>query len=119
MPGASQFFKGSVVSYATSVKRNLLGVSSREVVSKQAALEMAKGVMSALDAEVGISTTGVAGPDSQEDQPVGTVWVGLCIARADGLFTEAKEFKFPSGDRATIRSLTAISLMDLLRRRLS
>ncbi len=119
VPGASQFFKGSVVSYATSVKRNLLGVSSREVVSKQAALEMAKGVMSALDAEVGISTTGVAGPDSQEDQPVGTVWVGLCIARADGLFTEAKEFKFPSGDRATIRSLTAISLMDLLRRRLS
>ncbi len=119
VPGASQFFKGSVVSYATSVKRNLLGVSSEEVVSKQAALEMAKGVMSALDAEVGISTTGVAGPDSQEDQPVGTVWVGLCIARADGLFTEAKEFKFPSGDRATIRSLTAISLMDLLRRRLS
>ncbi len=119
VPGASQFFKGSVVSYATSVKRNLLGVSSREVVSKQAALEMAKGVMSALDAEVGISTTGVAGPDSQEDLPVGTVWVGLCIARADGLFTEAKEFKFPSGDRATIRSLTAISLMDLLRRRLS
>ena len=119
VPGASQFFKGSVVSYATSVKRNLLGVSSGEVVSKQAALEMAKGVMSALDAEVGISTTGVAGPDSQEDQPVGTVWVGLCIARADGLFTEAKEFKFPSGDRATIRSLTAISLMDLLRRRLS
>ncbi|NNN13329.1 MAG: competence/damage-inducible protein A [Acidimicrobiaceae bacterium] len=118
VPGASQFFKGSVVSYATSVKREVLGVKSDEVVSKQAALEMAQGVMGVLGAEVGISTTGVAGPDAQEDQPVGTVWVGICISRADGLFKEAREFKFPSGDRATIRSLTAISLMDMLRRRL-
>ncbi len=118
VPGASQFFKGSVVSYATSVKRELLGVKSDGVVSKQAALEMAQGVMGVLGAEVGISTTGVAGPDAQEDRPVGTVWVGICISRADGLFKEAKEFIFPSGDRATIRSLTAISVMDMLRRRL-
>ena len=118
VPGASQFFKGSVVSYATSVKRELLGVKSDGVVSKQAALEMAQGVMGVLGAEVGISATGVAGPDAQEGRPVGTVWVGICISRADGLFKEAKEFNFPSGDRATIRSLTAISVMDMLRRRL-
>lgn len=76
-PGASAVFRGGVVSYATEVKREVLGVSSQRVISAECARQMAMGVRSLLRADWGVSTTGVAGPDSQEDQPVGTVFVGI------------------------------------------
>lgn len=77
VPGSSATFVGGVVSYATSVKRDLLGVGAERVISAACAEQMASGVRSLLGSTWGVSTTGVAGPDRQEDQPVGTVFVGV------------------------------------------
>ena len=77
VPGASAVFRGGVVSYATEVKRDLLGVGAERVISAECAEQMAAGVRDLLNTTWGLSTTGVAGPDRQEDQPVGTVYVAI------------------------------------------
>jgi nicotinamide-nucleotide amidase len=74
---------------------------------------MARGARRVLDADVGLATTGVAGPAEQDGQPVGTVFVGLAI----GDDVEAVELRLP-GDRRRIREFAAISAMNLLRLRL-
>lgn len=76
-PGASDVFLGGVVSYATEIKRAVLGVTAPRVVSAECAIEMATGVRTLMGADWALSTTGVAGPERQEDQPVGTVFVGI------------------------------------------
>jgi nicotinamide-nucleotide amidase len=113
VPGASDWFRGSIVAYSSEVKRKLLGVGDGPVVSDIAALEMATGAVAALDADVGLALTGVAGPTEQEGQPVGTVWVGLVV---DGE-PEAHLLRL-AGDRDQIRQIATISALDLLRRRL-
>jgi nicotinamide-nucleotide amidase len=113
IPGSSDWFRGSVVAYASEVKRALLGVGAGPVVSESAAEEMAAGAAKALGAEVGLALTGVAGPAEQEGQPVGTVWVGLAI----GGEVEAGVFRL-TGDRDQVRQIATISALDLLRRRL-
>lgn len=113
VPGASEVFVGGVVSYATTVKHDVLGVQAEQVVSEAAALEMARGVRDRLGAEVGIATTGVAGPAAAEGQPVGTV----CLA-AVGPFGEVSTEVHLPGRRRQIRELACISAMDLLRRQL-
>ncbi|WP_078554566.1 competence/damage-inducible protein A [Bacillus alkalicellulosilyticus] len=82
LPGASSFFKGAIVCYATKVKETLLGVSSETLqqfgaVSKETAIEMARQIKQLCDSNIGISFTGVAGPDPQEDKPVGTVFIAI------------------------------------------
>src|SRR5690348_4767165 len=77
VPGASASMRGGVVSYATEVKRTVLGVTAELVISAACAEQMAVGVRDLLGATWGLSTTGVAGPDTQEGQPVGTVFVGV------------------------------------------
>jgi nicotinamide-nucleotide amidase len=82
VPGASKAFRGSVTAYATDLKRDVLGVDAalldrRGAVDPQVAAEMAAGVRKALGADWGISTTGVAGPEPQDGQPVGTVFVAV------------------------------------------
>ena len=77
VPGASNWFRGAVVSYASEVKFDLLGVAEGPVVSAVAAVEMARGARRTLGADVGVAITGVAGPTEQDGQPVGTVFVGL------------------------------------------
>ncbi|MFN2608526.1 MAG: competence/damage-inducible protein A [Acidimicrobiales bacterium] len=111
--GASRWFEGSVVAYDSRVKYELLGVPEGPVVCEEAAVAMAEGARRAMRADVGLGVTGVAGPATQEDQPVGTVF----IAVADGAGTEARELHFP-GDRQHVRQFAAISLLDLARRRL-
>lgn len=76
-PGASAVFLGGVVSYATEIKRTVLGVTASRVVSAECAIEMASGVRTLMGADWALSTTGVAGPERQDDQPVGTVFVGI------------------------------------------
>ncbi len=82
VPGASKAFRGSVTAYATELKHQLLGVdatllSERGAVDAQVAAQMAAGVRKALGADWGIATTGVAGPEPQDGQPVGTVFVAV------------------------------------------
>jgi nicotinamide-nucleotide amidase len=82
VPGASKVFRGSVTAYATELKHRLLGVDAtllaqRGAVDARVAAQMAAGVRRALEADWGIATTGVAGPDPQDGQPVGTVFVAV------------------------------------------
>jgi nicotinamide-nucleotide amidase len=111
--GASKWFRGSVVAYDSKVKYDLLGVPEGPVVTSEAARAMATGACRALEADVGLGVTGVAGPARQEDQPVGTVFMAVAL---DGR-VEALEAHFP-GDRQHIRQFATISLLDMLRRRL-
>ena len=113
VPGASRWFRGSVVSYASEVKFDILGVPEGPVVSEAAAVAMAEGSRRALGADVGLSITGVAGPDPQDDQPPGTVFVGLARPETE---TEAVAFRVP-GDRDRVRQYATIAALDLLRRR--
>ena len=114
VPGASDTFRGSVASYATEVKRSVLGVTAEHVVSRDCAAQMATGAQRVLGADVGISATGVAGPTPQDGQPVGTVWFGLAVPGAP---PEAVETRLP-GDRFRVRQFATISLLNLLRLRL-
>ncbi|MFJ8266446.1 competence/damage-inducible protein A [Peribacillus asahii] len=82
IPGVSAIFKGGVVSYATAVKAKMLHVGEATianygVVSEQCALEMAANIRTELESDVGISFTGVAGPEEQEGKPAGTVFIGI------------------------------------------
>ena len=114
VPGASRTFRGTVGSYATEVKRSVLGVTAEHVVSEECARQMAEAARDVLGADVGIAVTGVAGPEEQDHQPVGTVWFGLAVP---GHPTEAVSTRLP-GDREQIRQFSTISLLNLLRLRL-
>ncbi|MDP3969377.1 MAG: CinA family protein [Nocardioides sp.] len=105
-PGASGMFRGGVVAYASDVKVSLLGVAQETVdtdgvISDACAAEMARGVRRLLGADLGLATTGVAGPVEQEGKPVGRVHVA--VATADGV--HARELSF-AGTRAEIRAST-------------
>jgi len=114
IPGSSQVFRGSVVSYATSVKRSLLGVGDGPVVSETAALEMARGARGVLGADVGLALTGVAGPAEQDGLPPGTLCVGLVWP--DGEMP--RTLRLP-GLREQMRQFSVISALDLVRRTLA
>jgi nicotinamide-nucleotide amidase len=113
--GASKVFLGSLVTYDSEVKFDLLDVPRGPVVSEEAARAMAAGVRARLNADVGIAATGVAGPGEQDGQPPGTVWFGLDLG--DLAEPEAHLVRLP-GDRLRVRQYSAISLLALLRRRL-
>ena len=113
MPGASDVFRGSVVSYASDVKREVLGVPPGPVVSEEAALAMAEGVCRVLGADVSVAVTGVAGPAGQEGQPVGTVWMATCVNGE----AAAVRVRLP-GDRDRVRQFSVIGVLNLLRQRL-
>jgi len=111
--GASSWFRGGVVSYASQVKFDLLGVPVGPVVSPEAAEFMASGVRTLLGADVGLSVTGVAGPEEQDGQIAGTVFVGLALGDSVG----SVALQLP-GDRPRVRAYSAISALDALRRAL-
>ena len=113
VPGASEVFRGSIVSYASAVKFDLLGVPNGPVVNEAAAAAMARGVQRVLDCDVGLALTGVAGPDEQDGMPVGTLCVGIAI----GAEVHARTLRMP-GQREQMRQMSVISALDLLRRML-
>ncbi len=112
--GASEWFRGGVVAYGSSVKYSLLGVEEGPVVSTDAAAAMAEGVRRVLGSDIGLGVTGVAGPTSQDGRPPGTVCVGLALPDRSPV---ARELTLP-GDRARVRQYSAITALDLLRREL-
>ncbi|MGF3053449.1 CinA family protein [Microbacterium sp. YY-03] len=108
VPGASAVYLGGVVSYATSVKETVLGVDGdllarKGAVDPDVALQMARGVRAAVGvsgpADVGVATTGVAGPDPADGQPVGTVYVAVSTPE-----TELVVPLLLAGTRAEIRA---------------
>ena len=112
--GASSVLRGGVVSYASDVKFNVLGVSQGPVVSPEAAVEMAIGAKRVLGADVGLSLTGVAGPEEQDGHRPGTLCIG--VALPDGT-TASSVVQLP-GMRDQMRQLSVISALDFLRRQL-
>jgi nicotinamide-nucleotide amidase len=114
VPGSSRWFKGCIVAYDSAVKHSLLGVPPGPVVSAAAAEKMAEGAQRALGADVGLGITGVAGPDEQDGQRPGTVFVGIALP---GRPVTSQELHLP-GDRERVRQFSAISALDMLRRSL-
>lgn len=125
VPGASKAFRGSVTAYATELKHQLLGVDAallaeRGAVDAQVAAQMAAGVRKALGADWGIATTGVAGPEPQDGQPVGTVFVavdGPFGPDSDAAGGEVAALRL-NGGRAEIRRESVRSVLALLLERL-
>jgi PncC family amidohydrolase len=112
--GSSAVYVGGVVSYATRVKVEVLGVSpevveAEGVVSAACAAQMAEGVRRVLGADLGVSTTGVAGPDLQEGKPAGTVHVGLAGPAGTVVLSPRLD-----GDRAAIRAATVDAALGLV-----
>lgn len=112
--GAGDWFKGGVVAYDSEVKFSLLGVRRGPVVCLDCASEMADGVRLLTGSDIGLATTGVAGPGPREEVAPGTVFFGLALP---GRPTETLEAHLP-GDRDRVRQFATISLLDTLRRRL-
>jgi nicotinamide-nucleotide amidase len=118
VPGASASMRGGVVAYATDVKATVLGVDAEllaEVgaVHAHVASQMAEGVRKVLSAHVGIATTGVAGPDSQDGQPVGTVFVAVATPAQ----TDVVALRL-AGSRDEIRAETVRRALDACLQRL-
>ena len=113
VPGASDVVRGSIVSYASEVKFDLLDVPPGPVVNEASAMAMAAGARRVLDASVGLALTGVAGPGEQDGMPPGTLCVGLAL----GSEVSAVTLRLP-GQRRQMRQMSVISALDLLRRRL-
>lgn len=116
VPGASAAVRGGVVAYSTAVKRDVLGVDDRLLaavgaVDAAVAREMADGVRRVLGADVGLATTGVAGPEPQDGQPVGTVWIAVVTPSGESTMRYAF-----AGDRSAIRGQTvAAALAETIR----
>lgn len=114
--GSSDYYLGGVVSYANTVKQTLLGVHEKSLleegaVSARVAGEMAEGIRKTLGADIGLATTGVAGPEGgTAEKPVGLVYIAL--AYDGGVEITKNQF---SGNRQSVREMTAESALNMLR----
>jgi nicotinamide-nucleotide amidase len=108
--GASDVLRGSIVSYSSEVKFDVLGVPRGPVVSAETAMAMAQAAQRVLGADLGLSLTGVAGPTEQDGQPVGTVFIGLAIR--DDVTTQ--QVRLP-GTRDQVRQFAVITALNALR----
>ena len=119
IPGSSAYFLLGAVTYSNDAKERLLGVSpallaEKGAVSAEVAKAMARGARKLAGSDLALAVTGIAGPEGgSPDKPVGTVFIAL----ADRTGCSAKGYHF-SGDRDRIRTITAVTAMDWLRRRL-
>ncbi len=114
--GSSEYFKGSVVSYANEIKSDLLNVDKNDLqnygaVSQQVVEQMAKGVRKLMKTDYAVSTSGIAGPDGgTEEKPVGTVWIGL----ATPVKVISKKFLFYNDREINIQRSANAALMMLI-----
>ncbi len=112
VPGAGDVFRGGLVSYAGEVKFDLLGVPVGPVVSEEAVTTMARGAARLLGADCAVAVTGVAGPDPQDGEEPGTVWMATLVAGK----VESTRVRFPF-DRERTRQFTTVSVLNNLRLR--
>ena len=118
VPGASTVVRGGVVAYVSEVKADVLGVD-RDLLAREGAVcepvaaQLADGIRRVLGCAVGVSTTGVAGPDPADGQPVGTVFVG--VSGPWGILVERLAL---TGDRAEIRAASVLAGLTHLERAL-
>lgn len=117
VPGASAVYRGGLITYATDLKHSLAGVEARVLeshgaVSGETAAQMAAGCARVCRGDWGMATTGVAGPQDQEGQPVGTVFVA--VSRADGSGRRVQALSL-AGERQQIREKSVAACLHLLR----
>ncbi|HVE24284.1 MAG TPA: CinA family protein [Sporichthya sp.] len=110
-PRASSWYAGGIIAYARHVKHDVLEVPPGPVVSPQAALAMATQGAKLLSAEYAVSLTGVGGPDPQDGQPPGTVYVGLCTPHG----ATQRRVLLPGPAHEVCRSAVRVALADLER----
>lgn len=119
IPGSSEVFKGTAVTYATPMKTKVLGVPAKMiekhgVVSQEVVESMATGVRDLMEADFGVATTGVAGPSGgTEETPVGTVWIG--VASSSGVVSKCFNF---GKDRENVINRATIMAYEMLRQQL-
>lgn len=119
IPGSSDVFKGTAVTYATPMKTKVLGVPAEViekhgVVSQEVVERMATGVRDLMEADFGVATTGVAGPSGgTEETPVGTVWIG--VASSKGVVSKCFNF---GKDRENVINRATIMAYEMLRQQL-
>lgn len=121
VPGASAVYRGGVVAYATDLKNQLLGVDAgllarAGAVDPEVARSMASGARTRLGADVGLATTGVAGPSPQDGTAPGTVWVGVAT-RSSSWAADAS--CAPVGDRTSVRLSAVLAALGELNRYLA
>jgi nicotinamide-nucleotide amidase len=113
VPGCSAVLRGGVVAYQADVKATLLDVPpvalSYGVVSSEVAAAMARGAAAALGADLGVATTGVAGPDPQGGEPVGSVWIAASLAGR----VRTRHLDI-AGNREQIRRQTVVGALTLV-----
>jgi PncC family amidohydrolase len=115
IPGSSDYFVGGIVAYANAVKIRTLGVASETIerygaVSRETVLEMAQGARAALQADIAVSVSGIAGPGGgQPGKPTGTTWVGLTALNGAWARTFIWE-----GDRVANKALSAQAALQML-----
>lgn len=118
VPGSSEYFLGSVTSYANSVKENVLGVSPKIIeeygaVSSECVSAMAEGVRRLTGSDYSVATSGIAGPGGGSDQkPVGTVWIGV----SSHMGTETFSLRFNSDRKRNIERFSSSALHILLKK---
>ena len=112
--GSSEVLRGSIVSYASEVKFDVLGVTPGEVVNERAAVEMAVGAKRVLGSDVGLALTGVAGPSEQDGMKPGTLCIGIVLADDT---THSMTLALP-GVRDQMRQLSVITALDAVRKKL-
>ena len=115
IPGSSEYFEGSVISYSNKAKTSLLNVKDSTLrnygaVSSETSKEMAKGIRSLMNVEVGLSSTGFAGPGGgTSDKPVGLIYVGLAIK--DALISRKRVFHGNRDENKKSFSDSALSIL--------
>lgn len=120
VPGSSRYFRGGVIPYSNDLKVQLLGVKPETLeqfgaVSEETIRQMAEGVRLYAGTDIGIASSGIAGPDGgTEEKPVGTVW----IACSDGQHTEVRLLKLGHTRELNIQQ-TAVASLNLLRQTLT
>lgn len=113
VPGSSAVVRGGIISYATDLKASLLGVpaellAARGAVDPDVAVAMADGVRARTGADIGVATTGVAGPDPQDGVPPGVVYLAIT-----GAVTALQRHEF-AGSRNAIREASVVAMLRLL-----
>jgi PncC family amidohydrolase len=115
VPGSSEYYLGGVTAYAYQVKERVLGVSKESLdrygaVSQEVAIEMARGVRLHLNADIGVSVTGIAGPGGgTPEKPVGLTWIGFSIPDREQAWRYLWE-----GDRLRVKEQSAEAVLRIL-----
>ncbi len=116
LPGCSEFYNGSIISYSYKAKEDLLNVSEKTLltygaVSEEVVLEMAKGALQQIKTDYAIAVSGIMGPGGGiKDKPVGTVWIA--VGNSEKIITQKLHFRF---ERQRNIQLTAVNALNMLR----